>query len=86
MGRWIAAAAALGLAACASVPEGAPTLAGWNCSAQGIKAAEYGGGNVASIQLEGEKGGSVYTVSRVDEKTARGVTGNGTAFVCRRAS
>lgn len=86
MSRLIAAATVLSLAACATVPEGAPTLAGWNCAAQGIKAAEYGGGHVASIQLESDKQGSVYTVTRVDEKTARGMTRNGTPFICRRAS
>ena len=43
--------------------------AGWNCAANGIKTAEYGGGDVASIQLQNEAQGSVYSVSRVDEKT-----------------
>lgn len=86
MERRIAAAAVLCLGACATVPEGAPTLAGWSCAAPGIKAAEYGGGDVASIQLDGDKQGRVYTVARIDEKTARGVTQSGTPFTCRRSS
>lgn len=86
MERLIAAAAALFVGGCATVPEGAPTLAGWSCAAQGIKAAEYGGGDVASIQLESEKQGRVYTVARVDATTARGVTHNGTPFTCRRSA
>jgi len=84
MGRLIAATAVLCLGGCATVPEGTPTLAGWSCAAQGIKAAEYGGGDVASIQLESDKAGRVYTVSRVDATTARGVTHSGTPFTCRR--
>lgn len=87
MGRLIAAAAVLGLAGCATVPEGTPTLAGWKCeSPAGIKAAEYGGGHVASIQLDSDKQGAVYTVHRIDGKTARGVTRNGTPFTCRRSA
>jgi len=74
------------VAGCATAPEGSPTLAGWSCAANGIKAAEYGGGDVASIQLESDKQGAVYTVSRIDASTARGVTRNGTPFTCRRSS
>lgn len=85
MRRSIVAAAVACLAGCATAPEGTPTLAGWSCSAPGIKAAEYGGGDVAAIQLEGDKQGSVYTVARIDANTARGVTRNGTPFTCRRA-
>lgn len=86
MRRLTAVAAVLCLAGCATAPEGTPTLAGWSCAAPGIKAAEYGGGDVASIQLDNEKQGSVYTVSRVDATTARGVTRSGTPFTCRRGA
>lgn len=85
MRRLTAAAAVLCLAGCATVPEGTPTLAGWNCAAPGIKAAQYGGGDVASIQLDSDKQEAVYTVTRVDANTARGMTRNGTPFTCRRA-
>lgn len=81
----IAAAAVVALAGCATVPEGAPTLAGWNCAAPRIKAAQYGGGDVAAIQLESDKQEAVYTVTRIDATTARGMTRNGTPFTCRRA-
>jgi hypothetical protein len=76
-------AAALCFAGGAMAAEEFKTLAGWNCSAAGIKAAEYGGGDVAAIQLESDKQGAVYTVARIDAKTARGVTRNGTPFTCR---
>jgi hypothetical protein len=71
---------------CATAPDGISTSAGWICSADGLKAAEYGGGNVASIQLQSDSQGRVYTVRRINETTAQGTTQNGTSFVCRRGT
>lgn len=81
----VAAMAVLTVAGCASVPDGISTASGWVCAADGIKAAEYGGGDVASIQLQSEPRAGVYTVRRINDTTARGLTQNGTPFDCRRA-
>jgi hypothetical protein len=85
MRRGVVAVAALCFAGSAMAEDSVKTLAGWNCSAPGIKSAEYGGGDVATIQLASDKAGGVYTVTRVDAKTARGVTSNGTPFSCSRS-
>lgn len=81
----VAAAASVALSGCATVPEGVATKSGWVCNAQGIKAAEYGGGDVASIHLESQERAGVYSVRRINDTTARGMTQNGTSFECRRA-
>jgi hypothetical protein len=80
------AIAVISIFGCASVPDGITTRAGWVCSADGLTAAEYGGGDVASIQLQSDSQGWVYTVNRVNETTARGTTQNGTLFTCRRGA
>lgn len=65
-----------------------PTLAcaqtaytAWKCSAPGLRAAKYDGGEKAYVHLEGFSHGGTYKVIRKG-KIATGTTANGTSFTC----
>lgn len=53
----------------------------WKCSAPGLRAAKYEGGEKAYIHLEGFSHGGYYKVTRKG-KVATGTTANGTTFTC----
>lgn len=55
----------------------------WKCSAPGLQAGEYSGGNTAYIRLVGYSSGGHYSVTRKGDDVATGTTANGTKFTCR---
>ncbi|MDE1567716.1 hypothetical protein [Aquabacter sediminis] len=54
----------------------------WTCSASGLQASEYKGGDAAYIHLVGFSSGNYYPVEKKGN-VASGVTSNGTKFTCR---
>lgn len=71
------------LAACATGGDGAT----WKCSAKGLVNANYNGSSMAMIHLQGYGSGGSYRVEKNAAGTeAKGVTADGTPFVCAKAS
>ncbi|QTL03595.1 hypothetical protein J5J86_23190 [Aquabacter sp. L1I39] len=56
--------------------------ASWTCSASGLQASEYKGGDAAYIHLVGYSSGNYYPVEKKGN-VVTGVTSNGTKFTCR---
>lgn len=54
----------------------------WTCSASGLQASEYKGGDSAYIHLVGFNSGGYYPVVKKGN-VATGVTANGTKFTCK---
>ena len=54
----------------------------WTCTASGLQASEYKGGNSAYIHIVGFDTGGYYPVQKKGN-VATGLTANGTKFTCR---
>ena len=78
---WVIASAWLVLAGCASTGDGAK----WTCASEGLVNSNYTGGDFAMVQLQGFASGGSYKVIKNSAATeAKGVTANGTPFVCKK--
>ena len=78
---WTVVSAVFVLAGCASTGEGSK----WACSAQGLVNSNYSGGGYAMVQLQGFASGGSYKVAKNSAATeAKGVTANGTPFLCKK--
>ena len=67
-----------------AMPAGQVQAAGWICSATGLKAYRYSGGNKAYIHLKPYGSGHNYPVTRVSDTRVEGRTKDGTDFVCTK--
>jgi hypothetical protein len=73
----------LALAGCATGGDGAS----WKCSAKGLVNANYNGSSMAMIHLQGYGSGGSYKVEKNAAGTeAKGMTADGTPFICTKAS
>lgn len=69
------------LAGCATGGDGAA----WKCSAKGLVNSNYNGSSMAMIHLQGYSSGGSYKVEKNAAGTeAKGVTADGTPFLCAK--